>query len=485
MSEISKVIPSNSSSIQKSNVTTSIGSLGLGSSASKTSPVIISVSSSTPRSPVSIESLIGNNNMTKHKQIHGATPYHPVNINIVNPMDQKGRGYKLLIDRDYGCAFVNEVKKIQQSGKKQKISLDNNSDYRDALKHVESALLVLKNDSSVEKIELENVKKELLKYTKDEFYVFENQIKCTVVIDGLTIPGQIIGMDDGELAIVKTAKGIFGVTLNNNIQIGGRVPEKSIFTKSSIAKTSSTPSPGYGSLSISSGSLSISSGSLSISSGSLSNGSSFSRLSSSALSSNISPGSQISSPYLATSEYGSSEKKSSSPGIGASNLHHSNTMEPDLDDYDESANEMMDDSEDGTSTEQVLAGLSLIRNSSPVNKSSQISTPGATPRATPGATPRATPGTTPRATPGTTPRATPGTTPRATPGATPRARVTKPMKLDMKNNANSQENIKFMKAGKRDNVGIMESTGTNTKSPKKHVSDYYSESTSAVDGLCE
>ena len=76
--------------------------------------------------------------------------------------------------------------------------------------------MILSNDISPEKKKLEVLKKELDKLAVyDKFYMFETHVKCKVLIDNKEMNGYLIAMDDGAIAVAKTDIGNFMITLDN------------------------------------------------------------------------------------------------------------------------------------------------------------------------------------------------------------------------------------------------------------------------------
>jgi len=142
---------------------------------------------------------------------------------------QRGGGYRLLIDQENAQKFLEEVKKIHNHmGTKQKetINIDNTFDYPRALKYLDEALEILKNDVSDEKMELIRIKNKFEKHlNSNQFYKFDkdSDINCTVVINddesaGSQILGKLIAVDDNMMAVVMTDRGTYVVTVDKNIQ---------------------------------------------------------------------------------------------------------------------------------------------------------------------------------------------------------------------------------------------------------------------------
>jgi hypothetical protein len=319
---------------------------------------------------------------------------------------QVGGGYRIILASDDARLFIENVRTLQKTeGKKQSIKIDNAVDYGNATKHIDSALTILVNDISPEKKKLEALKQKFEKLAEStEFYVFEIPIKCKVTIDGKEIDGELIAIDDGAVAVAKTAKGNFMVTLESHLEIEKSSPElssmssqKSIFASSSgSSQRSSTKleSPVTESLS-----------------------------STPATASNTDT-----SPYLATSEYGLTESETMNNNTKKGQTSEVKTTS------DSSAKTSSVRSSDKTSSVRSSDKTSSVRSS---DKTSSV-------------------------------RSSVSDENTKKSGMRGGRMDTKKIYKDTHNKS------KFMKAGKSDSVGIIES-----------VKGYYSESTSIEDGLCE
>lgn len=134
---------------------------------------------------------------------------------------QVGSGYKILLESDNAKLFIDEVKHLQKvAEQKQSIKIDNANEYKKAATQIEGVLTILSNDISPEKRKLEVLKKDLEKLSEnDKFYVFKTPIRCKVIVGGKEEEGFVIAMDDGVVAVAKTEKGTYMVTFENQLEI--------------------------------------------------------------------------------------------------------------------------------------------------------------------------------------------------------------------------------------------------------------------------
>ena len=327
---------------------------------------------------------------------------------------QVGGGYKIILAPDDARLFIENVRTLQKTeGKKQSIKIDNAVDYGNAAKHIDSALTILVNDISPEKKKLETLKQKFEKLAEStEFYVFETHIKCKVMIDGKEIDGELIAMDDGVVAVAKTARGNFMVTLESQLEI-----EKHGGYKKSNTTTSSQKSI-----------FTSSSGSSQRSSTKLESPATESSLSSTP----VTASNTDTSPYLATSEYDLTESE-----IMNNNAKKGQTSEVQTtsDSSAKTSSTRSSDKTTSTGSSDKTSSTSSSDKTSSVRSSVSDQTESENAKKS---------------------------------GMRGGRRDTKKIYKDMHNKS------KFMKAGKSDSVGIIES-----------VKGYYSESTSIEDGLCE
>ena len=385
-------------------------------------------------------------------------------INKSKPIFQVGGGYKVILTQENARIFVSEVKNLQKNaGQKQKIDTTNQSEYKDAVKKINDALSILSNDISPEKKKLEELKAQLeILASRNLFYLFTNQVNCKVIINNKEIDGNIIGMDNGVVAVAKTAQGNFIISLNTQLEIkmiksqqktqqktqqGGKNPKSVIssepdITSSSIGDSSESDEPNKESdeeseeaeESEESEEPNKESDEESEESDEESDEESeepddesppTEELSTSSLSNNIS------SPVLKTSEYSSSVKtsvKSSDKSSDKTSSVNSSSIKSSI------ITETSNKSTNNNLNKNIKGGSKTKDNQKQIQTKIQTKTQAKT-----------------------------------------------QTKTQTKSEAQiKSKHLSFMKAGKADNIGIIES---NAKS--QSIKGYYSESTSVEDGLCE
>lgn len=427
---------------------------------------------------------------------------------------QIGGGYKIILAPHDARKFIENVKNLQNTaGQKQSIDISNAVDYKNAAKHIESALMILSNDISPEKKKLETLKQELENLaTINKFYVFDHPIICKVVIGTTEVNGELIAMDDGVVAVAKTEQGNFMVTLESQLEIekhqyGGdkkgdkkissnksaKSTEKSIFTPSARVDSTGSEQSINSSLQIGSGDKSsrssnskltssnkLSSVKTSAKTPSDSNILSSSKSASSQRSSKIEspPTESVSSsaessntstsPYLATSEYELPSKseieKMSKMNREKDNKNTKNKKSIEVSKKSEqnvSDSEMMD-SEKESSYDKMFSALEKSLSNDQSNNTSSSSSPKSSESNVRSSSTKSSNGSEVESS-----NRSEYINKSGMNGGS-RETTNKGTKKP------SSSGLKFMKAGKSDNVGIMEST-----------KGYYSESTSIEEGLCE
>ncbi|VBB18474.1 hypothetical protein YASMINEVIRUS_937 [Yasminevirus sp. GU-2018] len=385
----------------------------------------------------------------------------------------KGGGYKIILQPDDAELFIKEIRKIKASSSQEKTTIDvkNANEYIDVAKHIKSALNVLQNDVSREKAHLEELYNKFKKLgTNNMFYKFSSGIPCHIVINGERQKGNLIAIDDGVSAVAQSVDGsAYIVTVEGQIEILEKNPvkedqnggaKKSIFTPSSTrssksSRTSSINTSIHTSIDTSIDTSIESSARSSDRSSAVSSTRSSAKLSSSVRSSekissppteelsSSSANVKSSSPYLATSEYDivvdsvPKEDPRTSPSVPVSSSNKQSdkasseeVTTPSNNSSNSSSNSRPDkSSENEVDSVSSSAGVSTSASSS---NRSEFEFEGS----------------------------------KFMRGGSKKSTKTE----------SDKKGIRFMKAGRSDSVGIIESSKNGS---------YYSESSSAIEGLCE
>lgn len=343
---------------------------------------------------------------------------------IISNELQKCNKCKIIIDHENAQKFMKEIKRIQSSKNKIKevIKLDKLNEYGDAAKHIKMAIDILKNNESREKNDLEKLYKQFEKRSGDKkFYKFVEDIKCNVETDNNKLDGKIIAIDDGVVAVVETNEGVFMITIANQLEIFDSTTQTTdiAINKTELQKGGNKKKSIFSPQNTSSNNITKSS--KKTSSQKSSNRSSNNDKSLILSADEISNDTESMSPS-------SNEIKSVSPYLNTSEY---NTLLM-------NKNKSSDTNSSSNKSEYVMKSSSNNNNdkytSTIYNEIDKLK------------------------------------------GGD--YQNNKPLKIETtKKTDTDKNNVKFMKAGRRDNIGIIESSKSNN--------NYYSESSSAVDGLCE
>jgi hypothetical protein len=336
-------------------------------------------------------------------------------------IDKQTGGYKIIIDKENAQIFKKEVLNLKNSSNKKKhtVRADNAQHYINAAKNIKNALDALNNNKYVgslydQKKNLSELYKQFTQFGSDyKYYKLDNEIRCKVVINGNNYDAKIIGIDDGVAAIVKTSKEIYIIIIEGQLEISQKGGHKK------------GPSVFSSSSSIRSTSDMSSS---SIESSSINMYSNDSNKHTSISSSSVQDSNKYNSPSTESMSTSSFQSKSESPYL--------NTSEYDIDQSDtpKKSNNIFrkpfhtDSSTKYTPSSELSINSSISSSNKSEYEDNQI-------------------------------------------GGFRKSNSSTNYTTD-----SDKSSIKFMRAGKGDNVGIIESTNSNY---------YYSESSSAIEGLCE
>lgn len=133
---------------------------------------------------------------------------------------QRGDGYKFKIDQESAVIFSKQVKNIREGGhQKTHIPTLTNTKLDVAINSIQS---VLQNDVNVQsrskelKESIDSLKQ---MKTDDMYYKFDIPVPCEVVINGSSVKGNIIGIDDGECTVVNANNQNYAITIDGNLMV--------------------------------------------------------------------------------------------------------------------------------------------------------------------------------------------------------------------------------------------------------------------------
>lgn len=131
----------------------------------------------------------------------------------------KTSGYKIILNKDKALQFMKEVKKVKSGSKSHTIKIDNSQDYAKVATNIKNTIDALEHVSS----NIQNLKNMYIMYstiaTNDNYYKFDKEINCLLSIDGSIVEGQIIAIDNGTVAVIKTQNKLLGVVIDNQLEI--------------------------------------------------------------------------------------------------------------------------------------------------------------------------------------------------------------------------------------------------------------------------
>lgn len=164
-----------------------------------------------------------------------------------SPMLSDSNNYEVQIDQVGASIFKNEIKNVRKGKyKKRKFQTTNLKKYNEAVSHLDSAMLAAQLGGAINEYKALGLVKSKLnnKINYNEFYKFDNKIKCSLLKDGKYYDSMVIGIDSGKNLLVDSNNKKYSIDIKENLKITNTDSTKNIKggnrnSSSSVNKTSS------------------------------------------------------------------------------------------------------------------------------------------------------------------------------------------------------------------------------------------------------